>query len=61
MPSKLRYLKYRIHALERTVTGRLSRINHLHRLEQWDDFERTVLRQLKTGRELLEMKGLQKC
>lgn len=59
--TRKRYLKFRISSLERSITGRLGRINHLQRLGQWREFERTVLRQLRTGRELIEMKALQKC
>jgi hypothetical protein len=61
MPDKRHYLKYRISSLERSISGRLGRIRHLHRLGQWWEFERTVLRQLKTGKELQAMKALRKC
>ena len=67
----MRYLKLRIASLERTITGRSGRINHLLRMAQgdpydsrslyWDSFELAVLRQLKTGRELIEMKGTLGC
>ena len=61
MTNKVRYLKFLISGQERSITGRLGRIRHLERLGHWDDFERTVKRQLHAGRGLLEMKALQNC